>query len=149
MALSEKIAADLKDALKHGDKDTVSVLRLVKAAMKNREIEKKEPLTDGDVQAILKTFVKRARESIEQFSRAGRTDLAQKETRELTVIEGYLPKQLGEEELKETVRTVIREQGASGPADLGRVMKAVMARIQGQADGKLVNRIVKEALDAQ
>lgn len=148
MSVSERIAADYKEALKAGDKNKVSVLRMIKASVKNKEIEKRAPLTDEDIQAILMSFVKRAKESIEQFSKAGREDLVEKEKGELLVVQDYLPKQLGEDELRRIVKDVISEERASGPKDTGKVMKAAMARVKGQADGKLVNIIVKELLEA-
>ncbi len=148
MSVSEKISADYKEALKAGDKNRVSVLRMIKSSMKYKEIEKKAPLTDEEVQAILMSSVKRAKESIEQFSKAGREDLVNKEKEEMLVVQEYLPKQLGEDELRKIVKAVIAEEGASGPKDTGKVMKSAMARLKGQADGKLVSKIVKELLEA-
>jgi len=148
MPLSEKIASDFKNALKSGDKDKVSILRMIKAAIKNREIDKGGPLDDDEISGILRTFVKRANESIEQFSKAGRTDIAEKEKSELAIIQDYLPKQLGEDEIKAIVKDAIAETGAAGAKDMGKVMKAVMAKTKGQADGKLVNNLVKELLGA-
>jgi uncharacterized protein YqeY len=147
MSVSEKIAADYKDALKAGDRNKVSVLRMIKSSMKYKEIEKKAPLTDEEVQAILMSSVKRAKESIEQFSKAGREDLVSKEREEMLVVQEYLPKQLGEDEVRKIVKDVVAEEGASGPKDTGRVMKSAMARLKGQADGKLVSQIVKELLE--
>ncbi|MBI5665040.1 MAG: GatB/YqeY domain-containing protein [Nitrospirae bacterium] len=148
MSVSEKISADYKDALKAGDKNKVSVLRMIKSSMKYKEIDKKAPLTDEEVQAILMSSVKKAKESIEQFSKAGREDLANKEKEEMLVVQEYLPKQLGEDELRKIVKDVIAEEGASGPKDTGKVMKSAMARLKGQADGKLVSQMVKEMLEA-
>lgn len=148
MSVSEKIAADYKEALKAGDKNRVSVLRMIKSSMKYKEIEKKAPLTDEEVQAILMSSVKRAKESIEQFSKAGREDLANKEKDEMLLVQEYLPKQLDEDEVRKILQDVITEEGASGPKDTGRVMKPAMARLKGQADGKLVSKIVKELLEA-
>lgn len=148
MSLSEKIANDLMASLKAKDADRTSILRMIKAALKNREIEKGGPVDEEEVQALLRSFVKRARESIEQFSKAGRTELADKEKAELAIIQQYLPQQLGEEDIKKMIKDVISETGASGPRDMGKVMKAVMAKTRGQADGKLVNNFVKEMLEA-
>lgn len=148
MSVSERIAADYKEALKAGDKNKVSVLRMIKSSMKYKEIDKKAPLTDEEVQAILMSSVKRAKESIEQFSKAGREDLVNKEKEEMLVVQDYLPKQLGEDELKKIVKDVITAEGASGPKDTGKVMKSAMARLKGQADGKLVSQMVKELLEA-
>ncbi|MBI4682287.1 MAG: GatB/YqeY domain-containing protein [Nitrospirae bacterium] len=148
MSVSERIVADYKEALKAGDKNKVSVLRMIKSSMKYKEIDKKAPLTDEEVQAILMSSVKRAKESIEQFSKAGREDLVNKEKEEMLVVQDYLPKQLGEDELKKIVKDVITAEGASGPKDTGKVMKSAMARLKGQADGKLVSQMVKELLEA-
>ncbi|MEN8263970.1 MAG: GatB/YqeY domain-containing protein [Nitrospirota bacterium] len=148
MSVFEKIEYDLKKSLKSGDKNRVSILRMVKSDVKNREIEKGDPLTDEDIQAILRSFSKKARESIDQFTKAGRDELAEKEKAELAVIQEYLPKQLSEEDVRKTVRDVIDETGAAGVKDMGRVMKSVMAKLKGQADGRLVNNLVKEALEA-
>jgi len=143
----EKLSDDYKEALKAGDKSRVSILRMIKAAVKNKEIEKGSSLSDDEVYAVLRSFVKRAGESIEQFSKAGRSDLAEKEKEELSIMQGYLPRQLGEDEIRKLVKEVISETGASGTKDMGKVMKAVMAKTKGQADGKLVNTIVKETLE--
>jgi len=148
MSVSEKISTDYKDALKAGDKNKVSVLRMIKSSIKYKEIEKRAPLTDEEVQAVLMTSVKRSKESIEQFSKAGREDLANREKEEMLVVQEYLPTQLGEDEVRKMVQDVIAEEGASGPKDTGRVMKSVMARLKGQADGKLASKIVKELLEA-
>ena len=148
MSLSGKIEKDIKESLKSGDKNRVSILRMVKSAVKNKEIEKKDPLTDEDIQAVFRSFSKKAGESIEQFSRAGRDELAEKEKAELAVLQEYLPKQLGEEDIRKAVRDVIDETGAAGVKDMGRVMKAVMSKLKGQADGRLVNNLVKETLEA-
>jgi uncharacterized protein YqeY len=148
MSLSGKIEKDLKESLKSGDKNRLSILRMVKSAVKNKEIEKGDPLTDEDIQAVFRSFSKKAGESIEQFSRAGRDELAEKEKAELAVLQEYLPKQLGEEDIRKAVRDVIDETGAAGVKDMGRVMKAVMSKLKGQADGRLVNNLVKETLEA-
>ena len=147
MQLSEKLSNDYKDALRSGDKSKVSILRMIKAAAKNKEIEKGASLTDDEIYTIFRSFVKRANESIEQFSKAGRTDLAEKEKEELSIIQNYLPKQLGEDEVKGLIKEAISEVGAAGPKDMGKVMKLVMSKTKGQADGKLVNNLVKEMLE--
>ena len=147
MQLSEKLSNDYKDALRSGDKSKVSILRMIKAAAKNKEIEKGTSLTDDEIYTIFRMFVKRANESIEQFSKAGRMDLAEKEKEELTIIQNYLPKQLGEDEVKGLIKDAISEVGAAGPKDMGKVMKLVMSKTKGQADGKLVNNLVKEMLE--
>lgn len=148
MRISEKISDDLKTALKAGDKARISILRMVKAEIKNREIEKRSELTDEEIQSVLRSFVKKANESIEQFAKAGREELALKERDELSVLQAYLPQQLQESEIRDIIRAVIAEVGATGTKDLGRVMKAVMARTSGKADGKMVNNLVKEILES-
>jgi uncharacterized protein YqeY len=148
VTIFETISDDLNVALKAGDKNRVSILRMIKSAVKNREIEKKAPLDDDEVKAILKTFVKRGRESIDQFTKAGRTELAEKETQELAVVQNYLPKQLSEEETKSIIADTLKEMEAVGPKDMGKVMKAVMGKAKGLVDGKLANKLLKEILEA-
>jgi uncharacterized protein YqeY len=148
MSLSEKIATDFNRALKSGDKIRVAILRMVKSAIKNREIEKGEALGDDEIEGVFRSFVKRAKESIEQFSNAGRTDLVEKEKSELAIIQEYLPRQFSEDETREIIRNAIAETGAAGPRDTGKVMKAVMAKGKGLVDGKLANVLLKEMLEA-
>jgi uncharacterized protein len=145
---SEKLSDDYKDALRSGDKIKVSILRMIKAAVKNREIEKGSLLSDDEIYAVFRSFVKRANESIEQFSKAGRMDLAEKEKEELSIMQGYLPQPPGEDEIRKLVKEIISETGAAGPKEMGKVMKAVMAKTKGLADGKLVSNLVKEMLEA-
>lgn len=148
MSLLETISNDLTLAMKSGEKGRVLILRMIKSAIKNKEIEKGEPLTDDEVSGILGTFAKRAKESIEQFSEGGRSELAEKEKEELAVIQNYLPEQLDEEGIRSMVRDVVQETGAKGLKEMGKVMKALMSRAKGQVDGKLANKIVKEILEA-
>ena len=148
MPLGEKIEEDFKEALKSRDKDRLSILRMIKSSIKNEEIEKKESLNDEEISAILRLFVKRAKEAIEQFSNAGRTELAEKETKELAIVRNYLPKQPDEDEVRKIVRESIDETGAAGLKDMGRVMKAVMVKAKGRIDGKSANTLVKEMLEA-
>ena len=147
MSLAEKISADVKDALKSGDKGRLSILRMIKSSIKNKEIEKGEALTDEETSAILRSFVKRANESIEQFTKAGRTDLVEKEKEESEIIQNYLPRQLSEDQTKEIVSNAIKEVGATGLGDMGKIMKAIMAKAGGQIDGKLASKLVKEMLE--
>ncbi|GBE03590.1 MAG TPA: GatB/YqeY domain-containing protein [Nitrospirae bacterium] len=147
MSLMETIANDLTSALKAGQKEKLLIMRMVKSAIKNGEIEKGEPLSDDEVLAVLRTFAKRAKDSIEQFSKADREDLAAKEKDELAIIEEYLPKQLGEDDLRIMIKDIIQEQGAVGMKDMGKVMKGLMVRSKGQVDGKAANNIVKEMLE--
>ena len=148
MPIFETISNDLNVALKAGDKNRVSILRMIKSAVKNREIEKKAPIDDDEVKVILKTFVKRGKESIDQFTKAGRTELIEKEKQELAVVQNYLPEQLSEEETKSIISDIVKELGAAGPKDMGKVMKAVMGKAKGLVDGKLANKLLKEILEA-
>lgn len=147
MSLKESISNDVTSAMKSGEKEKLLILRMVKSAIKNGEIEKGAPLSDDEVSAVLRTFAKRAKDSIEQFSKAGRKELAEKEKVELAIIEEYLPNQLGEDDLREMIKDVIREQGAAGIKDMGKVMKGLMVKAKGQIDGKIANNIVKEMLE--
>lgn len=140
------IEADLKAAMKASESLRVSTLRLVKAALKNKEIDKKAPLSDDEALSVLSTLAKQRRESIEQFTKAGRPDLADKEQKELEILQAYMPKQLSTAELDAAIAEAIRESGAQGPSDMGKAMKAVMAKVKGQADGKAVGERVKELL---
>ena len=148
MSLMDTIAKDLISAMKSGEKEKLLILRMVKSAIKNTEIEKGDPLNDDEVSAVLRTFAKRAKDSIEQFSQGGREELAEKEKTQLAIIEEYLPKQLGEDDLRGMIKEAIQEQGAVGMKDMGKVMKALMVKAKGQVDGKIANNIVKEMLEA-
>lgn len=146
MATPEQFDAELKQALKSKDGLRLSVIRMIKSSLKYREIEKMGRLSDEDVLSVLSTLAKQRRESIEQFRAAGRSDLADKEQKELDIILGYLPRQLPPQELDELIRTTIRECAASTPDDVGKVMKLLMPKVKGAADGQLVNRRVRELL---
>jgi len=146
MGLREKIDADIKDALKSGAKDKVSALRMLSAALKNKQIDKRRPLTDEEVIETVRTLIKQRKDSIEQFTRGGRQDLVDKETLEVTFLEVYLPQQLTREELVAMVRDAIAQTGAQGARDMGKVMKALVPMAAGRADGKLLSELVKSAL---
>jgi uncharacterized protein YqeY len=146
MGLRQKIDADIKDALKSGAKDKVSALRMVSAALKNKEIDKRRPLTDEEVIETVRALIKQRKDSIEQFAKGGRQDLVDKETAEVALLEVYLPKQLGREEVEALVRDAVAQTGAQGPRDMGKVMKALVPMIGGRADNKLVSELVKSAL---
>ena len=146
MGLREKIDADIKDALKSGAKDKVSALRMLSAALKNKQIDKRRPLTDEEVIETIRTLIKQRKDSIEQFTKGGRQDLVDKETLEVTFLEVYLPQQLTREELVAMVRDAIAQTGAQGARDMGKVMKALVPMAAGRADGKLLSELVKSAL---
>lgn len=146
MTLIERVDSDIKEALKAGDKERLVVLRGLKSDFKYRQIELGSPLTDEQVIAVLSTAAKKRRESVDQFRAGGRADLADKEERELAIIQGYLPQQLTEERLRQIIAEAIAESGADSPQKMGLVMKVLMPKIKGQADGKLVNKLVTEML---
>lgn len=146
MPILEQIDQDLIKALKAGEKLKATVLRGLKSDIKYAQIEKKTALSDTDVIDVLSSAAKKRRESIEQYQAAGRQDLVTKETFELDVIQGYLPVQLSEAEVRQIISDAVAETGADSPAKMGLVMKAVMPKVKGRADGKLVNRLVQEFL---
>ncbi len=147
MGLKERLREDMKEAMKSKDKVKLSTIRMINSLIKNSEIEKRGELTDDEIVQLLMKYAKQRRESIEMYEKGGRQDLVEKEKAELAVVESYLPKQLSEDELKEIVKKAIEETGASSVKDLGKVMKAVMPRVKGRADGSVVNRIVREMLE--
>lgn len=146
MSLAQKLNTDLEEAMKAADKERVSVIRMIKAAAKNREIEKRSPLTDEDIYDVLSSLARQGRDSIEQFSKGGRQDLVEKEERELLIIKSYLPEPLTQDEARAMIKAVIKETGATGPRDIGRVMKILMPKVKGRIDGRLLNELVKEAI---
>jgi len=147
MTFLDRINEDLKAAMKSKDSDRLSTLRMVKTALKNREIDKMEALTDEEAIKILQSLVKQRRDSIEQYQQAGRIELAEKEASEIKVIEEYLPAALDDAAIARVVEETIVETGASSMKEMGAVMKAVMAKLAGQTvDGKAVNQIVKSKL---
>lgn len=147
MSLSEQIISDLTASMKAQDAQRTSTLRMVKAAMMNRKIEKGSELDDDEVQKLLRSLVKQRRDSIEQYEKAGRQELVDKEQAEITVIETYLPQAASVAEIESAVSAAIAETGASSIKDMGKVMKAVQAALAGKnADGKLVADTVKAKL---
>ncbi len=149
MTLRERLLADLTTALKTKDTARLEALRMVKAALQKQEIEVQHQLDDTEVMALLSTLIKQRREAAESFAKGGRADLAAKEQAELELLESYLPAAVSADELESIVMAVIAETGASSPKDIGRVMKAVMARLAGRrADGKSVNDLVRAKLSA-
>ena len=147
MSLLETIIADLTAAMKAKDADTTGTLRMVKANLMNRKIEKGGELTDEEVQKALQSLVKQRRDSIEQYENAGRAELAAKEAAEIAVIEGYLPQAASPDEIAAAVDAAVAETGASSMKDMGTVMKAAMAHLAGKnADGRAVSDAVKAKL---
>jgi uncharacterized protein YqeY len=149
MTLKQQIIADMTAAMKAQDAARTSTLRMVKAAITNREKEGGGELTDEDVQKLLRSQVKQRRDSVEQFERGGRQELAEIEKAEIAIIETYLPQAASQEEIDQAVAAAIAETGASSMKDMGGVMKAVMAKLAGQnADGKAVSETVKAKLSS-
>ena len=147
MSLKDKITSDLTDAMRAKDAERLGTLRMVKANLMNRQIEKGGELTDEEIQKALQTLVKQRRDSIEQYQAAGRDELANKEAAEIAFIEVYLPQSATPEEIEQAVAEAVVETGASSIKDMGTVMKAALAKLQGKtADGKLVSESVKVKL---
>ena len=146
MTLKERLNADMKEALKAHDAARLSTIRMVISAVRNKEIDSRKDMDDEGVLSVLATSAKQRRESIEQYEKAGRQDLVDKEKAELEVIQSYMPRQMGREEIEALVKDAVAESGAKGPGDMGKVMKVLMPKVKGRADGKLVNEVVKEAL---
>jgi uncharacterized protein YqeY len=147
MSLRDRLSEDLKLAMKSRDQLRMDVIRMIKAAILNKEVELRKDLDDAEMSKIMATLIKQRRESVEQFEKAQRMELAEKERKEITIIETYLPKALSPEELEQIVASVLAETGARSLKDMGAVMKAVMVRLAGQAvDGKQVSDLVKAKL---
>ncbi len=146
--LKEKIQSDLKNAMKARNAVKVRTLRMVIAAVKNFEVDKMGDATDEEVVEVIQKEAKKRREAMEEYEKAGRRDLVESEREELEVLMGYLPKQMSEEEIRSLALEIIRELGASSPNDFGKVMKVIMPRVKGRANGKIVNRIVRELLES-
>ncbi len=147
MSLKERITNDMTAAMKAKDAARLSTLRMVKAAFMNRQIEKGDELTDDEMSKMLRSLVKQRRDSVEQYEKAGRAELAAKESAEIAVIEGYLPQAATREEIEKVVAEVIAETGATSMKEMGAVMKAVQTRLADRnADGRTVSEVVKSKL---
>ena len=147
MNLNEKVNGEIAAAMKAKDQVRLSALRMLKAAIMNKGVEKKKDLDDGEVLQVVASLVKQRRDSIEQFQNAGRQDLVDKETNEMKILEAYLPPAAGPEEIAAAVAAAIAETGATSAKDMGKVMKAVMARLAGATvDGRMVSETVKKRL---
>ena len=147
MSLRDRLSEDLKLAMKARDQLRMDVIRMIKAAVLNKEVEMKKDLDDADMSRIMTTMIKQRKESVEQYEKGQRAELAAKERQEISIIESYLPKALPADELEGIVESLIRETGATSAKDMGVVMKAVMARLAGQpVDGKQVSDLVRSKL---
>jgi uncharacterized protein YqeY len=149
MSLNEKVGADITAAMKAKDAPRLSALRMLKAAIMNKGVEKGRDLDDGEVLQVVSSLVKQRRDSIEQFAKAGRSDLVAKESSDVAVLEAYLPPAASAEEIEAAVAAAVAETGAASPKDMGKVMKAVMPKLAGKnADGRAVNDAVRRTLGA-
>jgi uncharacterized protein YqeY len=150
MSYIERIQLDLTAAMREKDELRLSVLRMVKSALKNKEIEKNRPLDDMESQQVLQTLVKQRRESVDQFTRGGRKDLAEKEAKEIVIIEDYLPPAPSDHEIHHAIEAAIAEAGADSLKQMGAVIKAARARLEGKAvDGKVLSDKVRERLSGK
>jgi hypothetical protein len=145
-SLVEKIAQDLKEAMKAKDEFRVSCLRVLKAAVTNEQGRRTQPLKDEDVQAVIQSLIRKGQEAAVEFRKGHREDMAAKEEGEVKLLSGYLPNQLDPAEIEKVLKEIIAESSASGPKDLGKVMKAAMGRLAGKVQGKEVNEIAKRLL---
>src|SRR5262245_57421919 len=147
MSLQEKIQSDITSAMRAKDSLRLNVLRMMKTAVKNKEIEKMKPLADPEVISVFNSLVKQRKDSVEQFRKGGREELAQKEESEIKIIEEYLPAAASHDKVRRAIEEAIRETGATSAKDMGKVMKATMARLEGKTtDGARVSQFVKEKL---
>jgi len=148
MSLIDQLTIDPKESMKSGDKFRTEVLRGLKSAIKYAEIEADGEMSDQDVEVVIAKQAKQRRDSIEEFKKGGREDLVEREAAELVILEAYLPEQMSEDEIRAIVESAIAELGVTDMKGMGQVMKRVMADLQGQADGKVVNQIVRECLSS-
>jgi uncharacterized protein YqeY len=149
MPLNDQVSADIAAAMKARDSSRLSALRMLKAAIMNKGVEKGRDLDDAEVLQVIASLVKQRRDSIDQFAKAGRSDLVEKETNEMAVLQAYLPPSATPEEIDAAVAEAIKDTGATSPKDMGKVMKAVMPKLAGKnADGKAVNEAVRRTLGA-
>jgi uncharacterized protein len=146
MKLVERLNEEMKQAMKSKDKLKLSVIRMVKSSVKNEEINQGKELTDDEVLTVLTRELKQRRDSLQEFEKAGREDLAADARDEINVLIQYMPEQLDEEEIRKLVSEAIQQSGASSKKDMGKVMGALMPKVKGRADGSLVNKIVQELL---
>lgn len=147
MALSDQLQADMKVAMKAKDKDTLTIIRMIRSSIKYKEIERGTELNDQEVTEVLSRELKQRHDSLHEFTKAGRDDLVAKTEREIEILKRYLPEQLSEDELRRLVKETVQATGASSKADMGKVMAALMPKVKGRADGKFVNRLVQEELN--
>lgn len=146
MSLEERLVEEMKQAMKSNDKLKLSTIRMIRSASKNKEIELRKKLEDEDVVKVIQAMLRKGEESVEQFQTGGRMDLVEKETKEIEILKSFLPQPLSQEEILKIIDQSIQETQALSLKDIGKVMKSVMPKIGGKADGKLINQLVKERL---
>ena len=144
--LFTKLQEEMKAAMKSGDKDKLSTIRMLISEIKKVQIDSKKELSDEEIISILQKYIKQRKEAYAQYEQAGRKDLAEKELKEIEIVQQFLPPPLSEEELNKIVEETIQEVGASSIKDMGKVVKAVMDKVKGRAEGSLISKIVKEKL---
>jgi uncharacterized protein YqeY len=146
MSLSQRIADELKEAIKTKDAIRISCLRMLKADLKNRQVEKGSDLEDKEIESVVSSLIRKGQEAAKEFRGGGRSDLAEKEEEEIRIFYEFLPEQLDSEDIEKRIRDIISELSATGSKDLGKVMKAAMAQMAGQVQGKEVNEIARKLL---
>ena len=146
MGLEERLVDEMKQAMRSNDKMRLSTIRMIRTAVKNKEIELRKKLDDEEIQRVIQGMLRRSEESIEQFRQGGRMDLVEKESQESVILTSYLPQALSTEEIRKVIEESIQETQATSMKDLGKVMKSVMPKLTGKADGKVINQLVKEKL---
>lgn len=146
MSLKQRLADDMKTAMKAGEKERLATIRLINAAIKQKEVDERVEMDDARVLAVLEKMVKQRKDSIEQFDKAGRDDLSVIERAEMAIIEQYLPTKMGEDEIKAAIEAAVAETGASSPADMGKLMGVLKPRLAGQADMGEVSKLIKQRL---
>jgi len=146
MSLEERLVQEMKEAMKSNDKLRLSTIRMIRSTVKNKEIELRKPLDDGEIQKAIQGMVRKGEESVEQFKLGGRMDLVEKESKEIEILKSFLPQALTQEEILKIIDETIEENQITSLKDIGKLMKSVMPKLQGKADGKLVNQLVKERL---
>jgi len=146
MSLKERIPGDLKDALRNKRTLELNVLRMLQSAIRNQDIDNKGELNDDQVIQVISSEIKKRKDSVEEYKKVGREDAAETEEKEIEILMNYMPEQLSEEDIEASVQNAIQQSGAKSSKDLGQVMKIVMPELKGKADGKLINRIVREKL---
>lgn len=147
MTKKEQILEDIKSAMKAKERETLSTLRMLQSSIKNEEIANKKDLDDTEIGKIVKKEVKKRKDAIEQYTKGGRQELADKEQSEIKILEKYMPEEMGEEEIKQIIENTIKDINANGPQDMGKVMGVVMPKLDGKADGQIVSKLVKESLN--